>query len=89
MDNGSFSCELYARRADGKTTVSAKLSGKGDPGNRITVKCVAESALLLALEPKKLPTAPGGGVLTPASGLGLALVPRLERAGIAFGTVEP
>jgi short subunit dehydrogenase-like uncharacterized protein len=90
MDNGYFSCDLYAQTAGGSTpesapkSVHARLSGEGDPGNRITIKCVCESALLLALQAEDLSASPGGGVLTPASGLGLALVPRLERAGIEF-----
>ncbi len=90
MDNGNFSCELVAQGETGEGevgAVQARLWGKGDPGNRITIKCVCESALLIALQPEALPREPHGGVLTPASGLGLALVPRLEAAGIHFEAV--
>ena len=86
MDGGFFSCDLYAiapeapDKDDEPASAHVRLSGKGDPGNRITIKCLCESALLLALGQDQLPTQPGGGVLTSASGLGLALVPRLERS---------
>lgn len=62
--------------------VTARLTirGKRDPGYGATSRMVAESALCLLRD--ELTTA--GGVLTPASAMGMKLVPRLERAGIRF-----
>jgi short subunit dehydrogenase-like uncharacterized protein len=65
------------------------LKGQGDPGNRITVKCLCESAFVLALpdtaQPGQKPLS--GGVLTPVTGLGDELPARLSRAGITFAIV--
>ncbi|HEX4235285.1 MAG TPA: saccharopine dehydrogenase NADP-binding domain-containing protein [Caldimonas sp.] len=86
MDGGSFRCELVAKTASGKV-LRGRVAGQGDPGNRATTTFVCESALALATQPRALPGGErGGGVLTPASGLGLALAQRLIAAGI---TLEP
>jgi len=86
MDGGSFRCELVGKTASGKM-VRGRIAGQGDPGNRATTKFVCESALALALQQQALPGgAHGGGVLTPASGLGLMLAKRLMAVGM---TVEP
>jgi len=86
MDGGSFRCELVGRTASGKV-VRGRFAGQGDPGNRATTKFVCESALALALQPQALPGGEhAGGVLTPASGLGMVLARRLIAAGM---TVEP
>jgi short subunit dehydrogenase-like uncharacterized protein len=80
MDHGWFRCELLGHASDGRTA-RGLVSDKGDPGNRVTVKCVCESALALALDP----VLPGrGGVLTPASGIGDALVTRLRARGMTL-----
>jgi short subunit dehydrogenase-like uncharacterized protein len=82
MDGGSFRCELVGTSASGKV-VRGRVAGQGDPGNRATTKFVCESALALALEREALPDgARGGGVLTPASGLGMVLARRLISAGM-------
>jgi short subunit dehydrogenase-like uncharacterized protein len=82
MDGGSFRCELVAKSASGKV-VRGRVAGQGDPGNRATTKFVCESALALAQQPQALPGGErGGGVLTPASGLGMVLVQRLIAAGM-------
>jgi short subunit dehydrogenase-like uncharacterized protein len=82
MDGGSFRCELVGTSASGKV-VRGRVAGQGDPGNRATTKFVCESALALALEREALPGgARGGGVLTPASGLGMVLAQRLIAAGM-------
>jgi len=47
MEQGWFRCHLFARAADGRTS-RALVSGQGDPANRVTVKCVCESALTLS-----------------------------------------
>jgi short subunit dehydrogenase-like uncharacterized protein len=82
MDGGSFRCELVGKSASGKV-VRGRVAGLGDPGNRATTKFVCESALALALQLQALPGGErGGGVLTPASGLGLVLGRRLIAAGM-------
>ena len=81
MDAGWFRCELLARSNDGRRA-HGTVAGQGDPANRITVKCLCESALTLACESD--PTLIGGGVLTPSTGLGEPLRKRLERTGISF-----
>jgi short subunit dehydrogenase-like uncharacterized protein len=86
MDGGSFRCELIGKSADGHT-VRGRIVGRGDPGNRATTIFVCEAAMALAGDPRKLPGgAKRGGVLTPASALGLPYAKRLGAAGI---TVEP
>jgi short subunit dehydrogenase-like uncharacterized protein len=86
MNGGPFRCELVGKTASGKQ-VRGRIAGQGDPGNRATTKFVCESALALAQQPDALPGgARGGGVLTPASGLGRVLAQRLVAVGI---TVEP
>ena len=87
MDGGSFRCELIAKSASGKL-VRGRIADQGDPGNRATTKFVCEAALALASESAaSLPGgASAGGVLTPASGLGLVLARRLAAAGM---TIEP
>ena len=82
MDNGFFECELIAE-GDGGGEARVRLQGQGDPGNRITVKCLCESALALALAEADLP-ALEGGLLTPATALGDVLIERLQRVGIQF-----
>lgn len=54
----------------------------GDPGYGETAKMLAESALCLALDRRRLKAA--YGVVTPAAVMGLPLFERLERAGIEF-----
>jgi short subunit dehydrogenase-like uncharacterized protein len=77
MDNGWFRCELVGRASDGRTA-RALVADKGDPGNRVTVKCLCESALALALDELTA----RAGFLTPSTGLGDALVKRLRSRGM-------
>lgn len=82
MDCGWFRCELVGKSASGKV-MRGRVAGQGDPGNRATTTFVCESALALATQPQALPGGGrGGGVLTPASGLGRVLVQRLMAAGM-------
>jgi short subunit dehydrogenase-like uncharacterized protein len=82
MRRGWMRCEVIGRTDDGKR-VSVLIQDQGDPGNRITTKCVGEAALSLLRAEVRLPGAPTrGGVLTPAMGLGNVLVERLRRAGM-------
>lgn len=82
IDSGWFKCELVALGKDGRK-VRAVFRDSGDPGNRVTAKCVSESALSLALEGEALPGGTRrGGLLTPATALGDVLVRRLRAAGM-------
>jgi len=84
MDQGWFRCELVGRSATGQR-VRARIEDQGDPGNRATTKMVCEAALALLGDTQELPGGAGhGGVLTPASGLGGALVQRLRQAGMTL-----
>jgi short subunit dehydrogenase-like uncharacterized protein len=86
MDQGSFRCELVGRSAGGHV-VRGRIAGQGDPGNRATTVFVCEAALALAGDVRRLPGgAARGGVLTPATALGLPYAKRLTAAGI---TIDP
>ncbi len=85
MNNGSFHCRLWGRTQDGRCA-EASLRGRGDPANRITVKCVCESALAIVCNADLLPER--GGVLTPSTGIGAALVSRLRERGIAIAVSD-
>lgn len=67
----------------GSETVLCRMAG-GDPGYGDTAKMLAEAGLCLALD-KSLPD--HAGVITPASAMGEALIPRLERAGLTLGLI--
>jgi short subunit dehydrogenase-like uncharacterized protein len=75
---GWFNMHITAEAAG--QTVVLRMSG-GDPGYGDTSKMLAEAGLCLALD-KNLPAATG--VITPASAMGEALLPRLARAGLEF-----
>jgi short subunit dehydrogenase-like uncharacterized protein len=88
MNKGFFKCELIALTKSG-ARVRGAMKGQGDAGNRITVKCLCESAFVLALMAAVTSDCRegGGGVLTPVTGLGEQLVGRLAGAGITFEVV--
>ncbi|MFT7624794.1 MAG: short subunit dehydrogenase-like uncharacterized protein [Myxococcota bacterium] len=84
MDGGFMRVRLVGEGVDG-ARVLATLKASGDPGNRITVFMLCESALALALDRDQLPGgASRGGVLTPATALGDVLVERLKSAGLSI-----
>jgi short subunit dehydrogenase-like uncharacterized protein len=86
MDHGSLRCELIGESENG-TQVRGCIAGRGDPGNRATTLFVCEAAMALAGDVRKLPGgASRGGVLTPATALGLPYARRLAAAGI---TIQP
>jgi short subunit dehydrogenase-like uncharacterized protein len=89
MNKGFFKCEFVALAKNG-ARVRGVFKGQGDAGNRITVKCLCESAFVLALT-ANAPVAGSavGGVLTPVTGLGEELVGRLAGAGISFELGPP
>lgn len=79
MDAGWFELQVLGTSDAGKKAM-VMLKGKGDAGNRITVKCLCESALALAMDEARLPRA--FGILTPSVAFGDVLVERLRGAGI-------
>jgi short subunit dehydrogenase-like uncharacterized protein len=86
MNSGFFKCEFIGVAKSG-ARVRGIFKGQGDAGNRITVKCLCESAFVLALraaDPLGAKAGCGGGVLTPVTGLGEDMVGRLAGAGITF-----
>ncbi|MFP2964307.1 hypothetical protein ACLEPN_43045 [Myxococcus sp. 1LA] len=87
-EKGFFVAQLRGEGTATNTGKQVKLKGKvaaqGDPGYAATSRMLAESALCLAFDdvPSK------GGVLTPASSMGMKLVERLRRAGMTFQVEE-
>jgi len=57
--------------------------GVGAPLNTVCCMQVSEAALCIAFDKSKLPGA-AGGIFTPATGMGNALVKRLHETGITF-----
>lgn len=90
MDEGFMYCRLVGKSQDGQT-IGGEIKAKGDPGNRITVKILGESAkMLIESDRDQLPGGRNyGGILTPASGLGLGLKRRLESQGFTFSSLGP
>jgi short subunit dehydrogenase-like uncharacterized protein len=86
MAQGWFRTELIGRTADGRGA-RVRIAYRGDPGNRATLRILCESGLALAFDGSALPGGTKrGGVLTPATALGEALVPRLRAAGFEITT---
>jgi len=67
---------------DAPTRFRGRIEGKSDPGYGETAKMLGESAMCLALDRDR--TSTEGGVLTPASCMGMRLVERLRDAGMVF-----
>jgi len=84
--DGGFMRVRHIGVADDGRKLMLTIKASGDPGNRITVATLCECALLLATtKPGDLPGGAGrGGVLTPATALGLPLRDRLEAVGFSF-----
>jgi short subunit dehydrogenase-like uncharacterized protein len=81
MAAGWFVTDVIGTAADGRRA-RAEISFRGDPGNRATLRLLCETGMCLAFDGDRLPGGRDrGGVLTPATGLGEALVPRLRAAG--------
>jgi short subunit dehydrogenase-like uncharacterized protein len=79
MDASWFLLRTFGRTADG-VRAEVSLSGDGDAGNRVTVKCVCEGAMAMVLDEASLPNT--YGVLTPSAAFGDVLALRLEGVGI-------
>lgn len=65
-----------------RVQLRARVEGRSDPGYGETTKMLGESAACLALDGARL--ASRGGILTPASAMGMRLVERLRAAGMLF-----
>jgi len=84
QENGWFDCKYIVETEEGIKKVF-NMSGKGDPGYKVTSKLVSECALCLIENQDELPGGKEyGGILTSASGLGDPLIARLKNAGILF-----
>ena len=84
QENGWFDCKYIVETEEGTKKVF-NMSGKGDPGYKVTSKLVSECALCLIEDLERLPGGPEyGGILTSAAGLGSPLITRLKKAGISF-----
>lgn len=83
-ENGFFKTQLIgtiaAEAEEPERRVKVDVVGVNDPGYGETAKMLGESALCLALDNLPEP----GGILTPASAMGMALVKRLRAAGMTF-----
>ncbi|GAA1600167.1 saccharopine dehydrogenase family protein [Actinoplanes couchii] len=78
--NGHFTVDIFGVTTTG-ARYRARVKAQGDPGYAATTVMLSESALALALDRDLLPDS-GGGVLTPATAIGDALVTRLRAAGL-------
>ncbi|MET0416112.1 MAG: saccharopine dehydrogenase NADP-binding domain-containing protein [Actinoplanes sp.] len=76
---GHFTFDFFTTTTTGDR-YTARIRAKGDPGYAATAVMLGESALALVLDRDALPPSEGG-VLTPATALGDALVARLRTAG--------
>jgi len=79
-DNGFFKTRLMAL-GDGQA-VRGLVADRHDPGYGSTAIMISEAAMCLVLDGAALETE--GGVLTPASAMGVRLVERLRAAGMTF-----
>ena len=87
LPEGFFSTRLaaHATETDGTVTeVRGRVHAHLDPGYRATAVMVAESALSLLNDQPST----SGGLWTPASALGGALLRRLVRSGISFEVID-
>jgi short subunit dehydrogenase-like uncharacterized protein len=86
--SGWIRVDLVGTGDDGRRAYGL-VKDQGDPGNAVTVKCLCESALALAVDEARLPGAPArGGILTPATGLGQVLVERLRARGMTLEAAD-
>ena len=76
---GYFDLRLRGESADGHV-LHARVAGDRDPGYGSTSRMLGESAMCLARDE----LAVGGGLATPASVLGHAMLARMPRAGVTF-----
>jgi len=79
-EKGSFKT-LFVALGDGGVE-RAIVADRRDPGYGSTAVMLSEAAICLALEGAQLEC--GGGILTPATAMGMRLVERLRAAGLTF-----
>ncbi|MEV4702797.1 saccharopine dehydrogenase NADP-binding domain-containing protein [Actinoplanes sp. NPDC049316] len=77
---GHFTVDVFTRTTTG-ARYTARFRAEGDPGYAATALMLGEAALALVHDREALPPSEGG-VLTPATGIGDALVNRLRAAGV-------
>jgi short subunit dehydrogenase-like uncharacterized protein len=85
-DAGFFVSRLVGTLEDGKGKLRGTVRGTSDPGYGETAKMLSESAVCLAKDGDAIRKQ--GGVLTPASCMGMRLVERLRDAGMTFDVEE-
>ena len=85
---GSFAIRVIGRGTapDGSFTVEAEFGADRDPGYGATARMLGESAVCLARDDVDSPV--DGGVLTPASSIGLPLAERLREVGFTASVRE-
>jgi short subunit dehydrogenase-like uncharacterized protein len=87
-ERGFFEMRLVGEGTSARTgrpvTLEGKVAASGDPGYAATARMLSEAALCLAFD--DLPAE--GGVLTPATSMGMRLVERLRRGGMTFDVKE-
>ena len=84
QEEGFFRMTLIGRGNGRDMTV--RVDGKRDPGYGATARMLAQSALCLAQDEEVLPKR--YGILTPASAMEGALVPRLSSADVTLSVVD-
>lgn len=86
IENSSFELRLIGKGSNPETgdefTVNGRITGSRDPGYGSTAWMLGESAVCLAFD--ETDTQLDGGILTPASGIGLPLVERLRTTGLSL-----
>jgi short subunit dehydrogenase-like uncharacterized protein len=86
-ERGHTRLTTVSRSNDGRFAVVTKYAAKGDPGYSHTGRLLAEAGLSLLLpapEGTELPPlARTGGFLTPSTGLGMVVIERMRRNGVA------
>jgi len=70
----------------GSFSVESVVAAEWDPGYGATARMLGESAMALVRDDVESPLA--GGVLTPASGIGIPLADRLRNAGLTVTVGE-
>ncbi len=77
---GYFVVRLFAEGEGGMPRLLGKVEDRFDPGYGSTARMLSEAALCLAQDPLDGP----GGVLTPASAMGVRLIERLRAIGMTW-----
>lgn len=84
-ERGYFVIDLVGKPAADQPALTVRIRGEGDPGYASTSRMLGEAAVCLAQDDLDSP----GGVLTPATAMGDALLERLpQHAGVSFEVVS-